>query len=222
MALAAIAALIILCCALPYIGRSWQPPERSLKALKLAAHRRDRETVAMYVDAVSLAQSFRNCALQSARSELARRNAEGFSDRVVNSLTEELAGRLADATYTPESVISMLCGEDPKSAMKPGLENYIVKGVDAVTPDGTRKTEVYEVIGKFLDRWAQECAAEAGTRGAMGEEPQPHNESAQYESSGRYLITLKPRNTNELCFGVVLSQRGVSTWKFTELRLLAR
>jgi len=206
IALGAVATLVIVICVLPSIGRAWWPPRQSFEALKSAVQRRDRETVANYVDAQALAESFRRCAVQSMKREMAKQKADEFSDRVANTLTEEAAIALADATYTADSVISMLCGQDPKDAMKRGVENYIVKGVDTVTKDGSQKTQVYTPIRTFLDDWAR---------------PADFDFPGQYESGDRYLITMKSRSTNNLAFGLVFTQEGMTTWKFSELRLLA-
>ncbi|PWU11233.1 MAG: hypothetical protein C5B50_23630 [Verrucomicrobia bacterium] len=205
IALGAIVSLVIVICVLPSIGKAWWPPRQSFSALKLAVQRRDRETVASYVDAQALAESFRRCAVESMKREMAKQKADEFTDRVATTLTEQAAIALADATYTSDSVISMLCGQDPKDAMKRGVENYIVKGVDTVTKDGSERAQVYTPIRKFLDGWAR---------------PDDFDYPGEYESADRYLITMKPRRTNDLAFGLVFIQAGTTTWKFSELRVL--
>lgn len=209
-----------------YANQTYGSPRNSIRALALAVDRRDRDTVAEYVDAAALAESFRRCGLESFRREMAKQNSNDFIDRLLNPLGEQLASGLAEATYTPESVISMMCGESPKDAMKRGVANYTDQKVDAFTKDGSQKAQVYGTVAKVLMRWAAgyaiDEASDSNERNHCEPNPDDYDVSAQYESVNRYLITLARRNSDDSAFGFVFKRHGLLSWKFTEVRLLPR
>ncbi len=208
-----------------YANRKYCAPRNSIMALFSAIDRRDREMVEEYVDAPALAASFQRCALESYKRETAK-TSTNFIDRLFNPLGEELANGVVSVTYTPESVIEMLCGKDPKDAMKEGLANSSDKTVDTFTKDGDPKTKAYGAVGKALIRWAagyaiDEAAAEAKTK--QGEiNPDDYEVAAQYETPNRYLITFTRRNSDDPIYGWVFKRHGLATWKFSEVRLIPK
>jgi len=50
--------------------------------------------------------------------------------------------------------------------------------------------------------------------------PDDYDVAAQYESANRYLITLTHRNSDDPAFGWVFKRHGLTSWKFTEVRVL--
>jgi hypothetical protein len=218
--------LLILAGLAVHANQTYASPRNSIRALALAMGRRDRDTVAEYVDAAALADSFRRCGLESFRREMAKQNSNDFIERLLKPLGEQLASSLAEATYTPESVISMLCGESPKDAMKRCVASYTDQTVDAFTKASSPKTQVYGVVGKVLIRWAAgyaiDEASDSDERQPGEFNPNDYNVSAEFESVNRYLITLTRRNSDDPAFGFVFKRHGVLSWKFTEVRLLPR
>lgn len=199
-------------------------PRNSILALASAMQRRDRETVEEYVDAPALAESFRKRALELFQREMTKKKSDDFINRLLNPLGEELARGIAGAVFTPDVVISMLCDDDPKEAMKESLGNSSDKTVDGFTDDGGLKIRVYGAVGKVLIRWAAgyviDEAAEKAKQGEM--DPSDYDVAAQYESPNRYLITMTHRNSDDATIGWVFKRHGLATWKLSEMRLLAR
>lgn len=216
--------LLILGAVAFYANRTFGSPQYSIRALALAMGRRDRDTVAEYVDAPALAESFRRCGLESFRREMAKQNSNDFIDRLLNPLGEQLVTGLAEATYTPDSVISMMLGEPRRDAMKRGVASYTDQTVDGFTKDGSPKAQAYGAVAKVLIRWAAgyaiDEAADSDERQPGEFNPNDYNVSAEFESVNRYLITLTHRNSDDPAFGLVFKRHGLVSWKFTEVRLL--
>jgi len=207
-----------------YLNRTYCSPRNSMRALASAIDRRDRDTIADYVDAPALADSLRRCALDLVRREVSKENPNGFIDRLFSPLAEQLASGLAEGTFTPDSVISMLCGESPKDAMRRGVARYTDQTVEALTNDDSPKTQVYGTMGKVLLRWAAGYTIDEAWEIDRVQHGEPNADdydvAAQYESANRYLITLTHRTSDDPAFGCVFKRHGLASWKFTEVRLL--
>ena len=191
-----------------FVNRTYGSPRNSIRALASAIGRRDRDTVAEYVDASALAESLRRCALDLDRRELSEQNSNDLIDRLLNPLAEQLASGLAEATYTPDSVISMLCGESPKDAMKRGVARYTDQTVDAFTKDGSPKTQVYGTLGKVLLRWAAGYTIDEASKTDKVQHAELNADDYDH------------RTSDDPAFGYVFKRHGLTSWKFTEVRLL--
>ena len=130
-----------------YAGWSYCAPKRSIRALALAAQRHDRDTVEEYVDAPALADSLKQIALESYQRSMATNRTDSFMDRLFDPLVDRFADGLADAVYTPDTVITILCGESPVDAMRRDAVNYTDGTVDTFTKYGGPKTRAYGAAG---------------------------------------------------------------------------
>lgn len=106
-------------------------PKRSIKALCLAVERRDRETIARYVDAQSLAESLRRCIREGIKMEESQ-EASGLFDGWLNAIANELVFAGIDETITAQSVLSMLAGESSADVMKSAFNDNSDKTIDAL------------------------------------------------------------------------------------------
>lgn len=206
-----------------YLDRTYCSPRNSMRALASAIDRRDRDAIAEYVDASALAESLRRCTLELVRREVSKQNSNDIIDRLLIPLAEQLASGLAEGTFTPDSVISMLCGESPKDAVKSGVARFTDKTVDAFTKDTSPKTQVFGTMGKVLLRGAAGYIIDESERDNVqhGElNADDYDVATQYENATRYLITLTHRTSDDPAVGFVLKRHGLTSWKFTEVRLL--
>jgi hypothetical protein len=217
----AVAIVITVACIFGY--EKYCTPEHSILALASAVDRRDREMVTEYVDSPALAESFRRFTVESYNRESSK-TSTNFMDRLLQPLFSEMADGIAGATFTPESMIDMLCGEQPKDAMKKGLGDAGDKTVDIFTKDGTPKTKVYGAVTKVLIRWAAGYAIDEAAADSKGKQtemnPADYEITPQYESFNRYLITITPRNSVDPAIDYVFKRHGLGTWKWSELRLI--
>ena len=192
-------------------------------ALASAVDRRDREAITEYVDAPALAGSFHRCAIESYNRESAK-TATNFVDQLLQPLFGQMADGIAGATFTPDSVIDMLCGESPTDAMKIGLGNASDSTVDAFTKEGTPKTKVYGAATKVFVRCVAGYAIDEAAAESKGKQtemnPSDYEITSQYESFNRYLIKLTPRNSVDPAIGYVFKRHGLGTWRWAELRLI--
>jgi hypothetical protein len=204
--------------------RGYCTPRHSFFALKAAVERRDREGVEKYVDAPKLAESIRKCALESYRRESEKTSPTDAFERLLNPLVDQLAVGVADMTFTPDSVVSMLCGDDPKEILKHGVNEKIDRTVDGFTKDGNPKTQAYGIAGKVLLKLAAACAIDEGANGAKAKQAEASIAddvvTTEYESLNRYLISITPKNADTPAIGVVFRRHGLMTWKLSEIRML--
>jgi len=216
---AAITIVFVATCTFTY--QRYCTPKRSITELALAVDRRDRETIREYVDAPALAESIHRFALDSYNRESAK-TATNFVDHLLQPLFSQMADGVAGATFTPDSVIDMLCGESPTEAMKNGLANASDNTVDAFTKDGTPKTKVYGAATKALVRCVAGYAIDEAAADSKKKEINlnDYEITTQYESFNRYLIKLTPRNSLDPAIGYVFKRHGLATWKWSELRLI--
>ena len=212
---------IVLVATCTFIYQRYCTPKHSIMKLALAVDRRDREMISEYVDAPALADSFHRFAIESYNRESAK-TATNFVDHLLQPLFSQMADGVAGATFTPDSIIDMLCGESPAEAMKNGLANASDSTVDAFTKDGTPKTKVYGAATKALVRcvagYAIDKAAEDSKKKEMN--LNDYEVTTQYESFNRYLIKLTPRNSDDPAIDYVFKRHGLGTWRWSELRLI--
>jgi len=219
---AGISLLVLIGAGIP-VNKTFCSPKNSILALASAIDRRDRETVAEYVNAPALAESLRRYAFETYKREMAKTSTNAI-DRLLNPLGDRIVSGLAGVTYTPESVVGMLCGDDPAEAMKQGIANSSAETVDTITKDGSPKIKVYGVVAKVLIGWATgyviDEASEKATANQGEINPNDYVVKAQYETFNRYLITITHRNSADPAVGLVFKRHGLVTWKFSEVRLL--
>ena len=198
-------------------------PGRSIRALAAAAGRHDREGVSDYLDAPAFAESLRKVALESVRRKIVKNKPEDFLDSGLNALADEVANHLVDFKYTSNSVISMVCGEEPTEAMKSGMANYGDGIMDALTKDGSVRAKLYGAAGKGLIRWVTGSLIDNATKNAttnmMVMNPHDYKVTTQYESFGRFLITITPQNVGRQSFGLSFKRDGIIRWKLSEIRV---
>lgn len=217
----AITIVSIALCAFGY--ENWCTPKHSILNLAAAVDRRDRETITEYVDAPALAGSYHRLLVELYNSESAR-TSTNFVDHLFQPLFSEMADGIAGATYTPESMIDMLCGESPKDALKKGVGDAADNTVDTFTKDGTPKTKLYGAGVKVLARCVAGYAIDKAASDSAGKQPEfnpaDYVFTTQYESFNRYLIKLTPRHSDGPVVGYVFERHGLGTWKWSELRLI--
>jgi hypothetical protein len=225
VAVLAAVSLCILGAAAFFAYHTFASPRRSILSLVSAMGRRDRESVAEYVDAPALAESLRRCALESIR-EKNQAESDDFITSLVRPLGDQIVNGMAEAVFTPESVLSVLCGDSPGEAIKHAFGDSSDRAVDSLTKDGSPKLEVCGLAAKVLLRWGEGCLVDEASKQAKSEaKPFKRDDyaiSGQYESPNRYLITATSRTSNDPTIGWVFKRHGIATWKFTEMRLLPR
>jgi len=218
-----IASVVVLMAVCTVVYKNYCTPKHSIMAFASAVDRRDREAITEYVDAPALAESYRRFALESYHREASKTDTN-FVDHLFQPLLDEMAKGIAGATFTPESVIDMLCGKSSTDAMKEGLGNAADNGVDAFTKDGTPKTRVYGAATKALIRCLAGYAIDKAVEDSKGKQtemnPADYEITTQYESLNRYLIKLTPHNSDAPAIGYVFKRHGLVTWKWSELRLI--
>ena len=206
-----------------FVNNQFCSPQRSILILTSAMNRRDRDTVKEYVDAPELAESIRQNSIEEISRQWAQTNTNS-TDRVLNPLADAFVRGIVNATITPDSVISMLCGENVGDAMKEGIGNSSDETVDALTQNGTPKTKIYGVVGKVLIRWAAGLAIDEATRENEAKQEginlNDYTVSAQYETLNRYIIIITPHNSDDPAIVKVFKRHGLATWKFSEVRIL--
>jgi len=212
---------IVLVATCTFIYQRYCTPKHSIMELALADDRRDREMVSEYADAPALADSFHRFAIESYNRESAK-TATNFVDHLLQPLFSQMADGVAGATFTPDSVIDMLCGGSPTEAMKKGLDSATDRTVDTFTKDGTPTTKVYGAATKVLVRCVAGYAIDEAAADSKKKEMNlnDYEVTTQYESFNRYLIKLTPRNSDDPAIGYVFKRHGLGTWRWAELRLI--
>lgn len=208
-----------------YVYGTLYAPKRCMHALASAMDRRDRQTVEKYVDAPALAESYRRDVVELYKRQEATNNASTFADRLLDPLGDNMANWVVNATITPDSVISMMCGEDPNDAMKRGIEDRSGSTVDSITSNAGPETKVYGLLGKVLIDWAVGYAIDESAQNAKINQaemnPDDYIATTQYESLNRILIIVTHRNSDDPSLGFVLERHGLVTWKFAGVRLIS-
>ena len=129
---------------------------------------------------------------------------------------------LIDKTFTPEAVISAMCGETPSVLVKRGVNRYVGDSVDTFTPDGSPRMRLYGTVSKGLLGWATDLAVDyvdsQNQLDVAGEKKKRSETACLFESPSRLLVTVK--NSDGSGFGYVFKRHGLVVWKLSELRLI--
>ncbi len=194
-------------------------PEHSIEQLKLAAQRQDREGVSQYVDAEAFAKSVRAAMKSCWHKENAKDGDNGFFSTMLRGGFDYLGDGAVDVMFTPESVISMFCGQTTREVAKENLSSYADQKIDVVANQGDLKTQAGGILAKCLVRglitYAIDKAAPTNEVVSAGK----YDVTRVYESPTRYLIKATSRDATEPSFGCVFKRYSYSMWKLSELRI---
>ena len=194
-------------------------PEYSLKQLKLAAQRQDREGVSQYVDPEAFAKSARAAIKSSLHTENAKDSDGRFFSTVLGAGLDYLGDGAVDIMITPESVISMLCGQSGSEVAKENLSSFADQKIDGFTTQGDLKTQAGGVLAKcFVRGLVSYATAKAAPTNEVVLTDQ-YDVKGVYESPTRFLIRFTSRDPSEPSFGWVFKRYSYSTWKLCELRM---
>jgi len=197
-------------------------PKSSIKALCLAVERRDRETIAHYVDAQSLAESLRRCLREGIKMQESQ-EAGGFFDGLMNAIASELVSAGIDETITAQSVLAMLAGESPAEVIKSAFNGHADQTIDALAKGGDQEVQAYGAVGKFVVRGIASALIDDAVMQANAKEQEQKPEmvvTTRYESADRYLIIVAPTSGSGVAYGYVFRRHGFNTWKLSECRLM--
>jgi hypothetical protein len=194
-------------------------PEHSMKQLVLAAHRQDREGVSQYVDAEAFAKSVRAALKSYVHNGVAKDGDNGFSSTLLVAAVDYLGDGMVDVMVTPESVISMFCGQTTSEVAKENFSSYTDKKIDAVANQGDLETQAGGILAKCVVRGLISYAVDKAAPTNEVVSADKYDVTRIYESPTRYLIKMTSRDATEPSFGYVFRRYSYSTWKLSEFRI---
>lgn len=194
-------------------------PEHSIKQLILAAERQDREGVSQYVDAEAYAKSARAAMKSSLHKETAKDGDNGFFSTLFKATLDHGVDWVVDRWVTPESVISVFCGQTTSEVEKESVSSYTDKKIDEVANQGDLKTQAGGILAKCLVRGLISYAVDKAAPTNQVVSADKYDVTGIYESPTRYLIKVTSRDAIEPSFGYVFRRYSYSTWKLSELRI---